>query len=71
MPAPPCAAHSTTRAAGVQARDPIPQFRSWALAEGLLSEAQVKEIDASVTEEVEDAVKFADESPKPVRNLLC
>jgi len=26
----------------------------------------VKEIDQSVTEEVEDAVKFADESPKPV-----
>jgi len=37
------------------------------LAEGLLTEAQVKEIDQSVTEEVEDAVKFADESPKPVR----
>ena len=29
----------------------------------------MKEIDQSVTEEVEDAVKFADESPKPVR--LC
>ena len=55
---------------GVQARDPIPQFRSWALAEGLLTEAQVKEIDQSVTEEVEDAVKFADESPKPVRHFL-
>lgn len=51
----------------MQARDPIPQFRKWALAEGLLTEAQVKEIDQSVTEEVEDSVKFADESPKPVR----
>lgn len=39
------------------------------LEEGLLSEAQIKDIDASVTEVVEEAVKFADESPKPVRRL--
>ena len=49
-----------------QARDPIPTFRKWALEQGLLSEGKVKEIEAAVTAEVEDSVKFADESPKPV-----
>ncbi len=28
---------------------------------------QIKELEESVRDEVEDAVKFADESPKPVR----
>ena len=50
-----------------QARDPIPQFRKYALDSGLMSEADVKELEKSVIDEVEDAVKFADESPKPVR----
>ena len=49
-----------------QARDPIPTFRKWALEQGLLSDGKVKEIEAAVTAEVEDSVKFADESPKPV-----
>ena len=31
-----------------------------------MSEADVKELEKSVIDEVEDAVKFADESPKPV-----
>lgn len=53
-----------------QARDPIPQFRKWALESGLLTEEQVQEINQSVTEVVEEAVKFADESPKPVRRLV-
>lgn len=30
---------------------------------------QLKELEESVRDEVEDAVKFADESPKPVRPL--
>ena len=29
--------------------------------------AQIRELEESVRDEVEDAVKFADESPKPVR----
>ncbi len=34
-----------------------------------MSEADVKELEKSVIDEVEDAVKFADESPKPVSIL--
>lgn len=49
----------------VQKRDPIPTFRTWALEQGLLSDGKVKDIEAAVNAEVEDAVKFADESPKP------
>jgi hypothetical protein len=32
-----------------------------------LPRRQIKELEESVRDEVEDAVKFADESPKPVR----
>ncbi|KAL3134892.1 hypothetical protein ABBQ32_007858 [Trebouxia sp. C0010 RCD-2024] len=53
-----------------QARDPIPAFRKFALEEGLMSDADVKEIEKQVTAEVEEAVKFADESPKPERGQL-
>jgi TPP-dependent pyruvate/acetoin dehydrogenase alpha subunit len=57
---------STVPVVYAQARDPIPTFRKWALEQGLLSDGKVKEIEAAVTAEVEDSVKFADESPKPV-----
>ena len=51
----------------LQARDPIPQFRDFVLKQSILSEAQIKDIDKEVEAVVDDAVKFADESPKPVR----
>ena len=57
----------TSRTASLQARDPIPQLRKHILEEGLVTEAQLKEVEAAVVAEVDDAVKFADESPKPVR----
>ena len=50
----------------MQARDPIPAFRKFALEEGLMSDADVKDIEKQIVAEVEEAVKFADESPKPV-----
>ena len=50
----------------LQARDPIPQFREFVLKQSILSEAQIKDIDEEVEAIVSDAVKFADESPKPV-----
>lgn len=53
-----------------QARDPIPQFRKYALESGLMSQADVQELEKSVIDEVEDAVKFADESPKPEKGQL-
>ena len=36
----------------------------------LLCRTQIRELEESVRDEVEDAVKFADESPKPVRPAL-
>ena len=50
----------------MQARDPIPAFRKFALEEGLMSDTDVKDIEKQIVAEVEEAVKFADESPKPV-----
>ena len=53
-----------------QARDPIPQFKKWVLEEKILSEQQISDIEKDVEAVVEDAVQFAEESPKPVRLLL-
>ena len=49
-----------------QARDPIPQFKKYALEAGLIQESELKDIEKKVLAEVDEAVKFADESPKPV-----
>ena len=54
----------------LQARDPIPQFRNFVLKQSILSEAQIKDIDNEVEALVDEAVKFADESPKPVSYLF-
>ena len=51
----------------LQARDPIPQFKKWVLEEKILSEQQLSDIEKDVEAVVEDAVQFAEESPKPVR----
>jgi pyruvate dehydrogenase E1 component alpha subunit len=48
-----------------QERDPIKNLRRRMLGERNLAEARLGEIDAAVTREIEDAVKFADESPEP------
>lgn len=50
----------------MQARDPIPQFKKWVLEEKILSEQQIADIEKDVEAVVEDAVQFAEESPKPV-----
>ena len=55
----------------LQARDPIPQFRDFVLKQSILSQAQIKDIDNEVEAIVDDAVKFADESPKPVSTDSC
>ena len=55
----------------MQARDPIPQFKKWVLDEKILSEQQISDIDKDVEAVVEEAVQFADESPKPVRHLTA
>ena len=48
-----------------QKRDPIPRFRDWLLSEGLASEEEFDQVDASVEEEVVTAAQFAETSPFP------
>ncbi len=48
-----------------QERDPIKNLHRRLLAEKRASEARLDEIDREVAEAIEDAVKFADESPEP------
>lgn len=48
-----------------QERDPIKLFSSSMLEEKILDSKTLEEIDRSVREEVEDALRFAEESPLP------
>jgi pyruvate dehydrogenase E1 component alpha subunit len=46
-------------------RDPIEQVKSTILENKILSEKEIAEIDARVKKQVDDSVKFAEESPWP------
>ncbi len=46
-------------------KDPIPRFRTYLVNERVLGEAEADEIDSQIVKEVDDAVKFALESPFP------
>ena len=46
-------------------KDPIPQFKKRLLEEGFLTEKEANQIEEDVIRAVEDAVKFAIESPYP------
>jgi pyruvate dehydrogenase E1 component alpha subunit len=48
-----------------QERDPIKNLRRRVLGERHVAEARLGEIEAAVAREIEEAVKFADESPEP------
>jgi pyruvate dehydrogenase E1 component alpha subunit len=48
-----------------QERDPLKLFTASLQEKGLLDDAGLKEIESRVRDEVERAVKFADESPEP------
>jgi len=48
-----------------QERDPIKLFSASLLEEKILDNKKIEEIEKSVREEVEDALRFADESPLP------
>ena len=48
-----------------QERDPIKLFSASLKEEGVLSDSEFQEIEAQVKEQVEKAVKFAEESPLP------
>src|SRR5207237_10723319 len=46
-------------------RDPIPMFRRWLLTEGEFREDELAEIEAGGLTELEQAFRFADNSPYP------
>lgn len=46
-------------------KDPIDRFRTQLLEQKILTESDVKEIDATTKQELDEAVKFAIESPEP------
>jgi pyruvate dehydrogenase E1 component alpha subunit len=48
-----------------KAKDPIPRFEAKLMEMGVLTEAQAREINARILAEVEEAVRFAEESPWP------
>jgi pyruvate dehydrogenase E1 component subunit alpha len=48
-----------------QERDPIKRFRQLLIGERRLSEARLDAIDKEIDATIEDAVRFADESPEP------
>ncbi|WP_022981607.1 thiamine pyrophosphate-dependent dehydrogenase E1 component subunit alpha, partial [Ideonella sp. B508-1] len=50
--------------AAAMARDPVPLFRSW-LIEGGVAEGELADIESTIDREIEEAVKFALESPVP------
>ena len=46
-------------------KDPIPRFRKYLIENKVLSEEGTNKIDQEINEEIDKAVKFADESPLP------
>jgi pyruvate dehydrogenase E1 component alpha subunit len=53
-----------------QERDPIKRFRSKIITERRVSEARLEEIETEIGAVIDDAVKFADESPEPALDTL-
>jgi pyruvate dehydrogenase E1 component alpha subunit len=51
-------------------RDPITKLRAELIESGQASEDELNAIDAEVDRQVEDAVRFADESPEPAMEEL-
>ena len=51
--------------AGYRARDPIESFKRQVLARGLVSQAELAEIDTQAARVIEEAIRFSDESPYP------
>ncbi len=45
--------------------DPIERFKAFSLAEGLISEGELEQIDKEVTEAINEVVEFAKNSPEP------
>jgi pyruvate dehydrogenase E1 component alpha subunit len=50
--------------------DPIPKFKEKVIKRKLLTETELADIEAKVAAEIEEAVKFASDSPLPEPNEL-
>ncbi len=51
-------------------RDPIPAFRRFIVEHGAIGDAEAQRIDDEVKAAVEEAVRFAEQSPEPPADLL-
>jgi pyruvate dehydrogenase E1 component alpha subunit len=51
--------------AEAMAADPVPQFRSWIVRQGIASEDRLSVIEAEIAAEVDDAFEYAHASPPP------
>ena len=51
-------------------RDPIETFARYLIETGIFEPEELKEIKENVDTEVQDAVRFADESPNPNLDML-
>jgi acetoin:2,6-dichlorophenolindophenol oxidoreductase subunit alpha len=56
--------------AAAMAADPVPRYRAWLVANGHATDEELSELEARVVAEVEDAVRFALESPPPDESEL-
>ena len=52
------------------ALDPIPRFEKYLLESGFAEQAEIDQIKAEAADEIEEAVKFAEESPEPEYDTL-
>ena len=50
--------------------DPVTNFKEWLLANNFASQEDIETMDQAVEREVEEAVRFADESPAPAPEAL-
>ena len=56
--------------AAAMAADPVPAFRARLIAEGIATEEELAVIEAAIEADIDDAVKFAIESPWPDKDDL-
>jgi acetoin:2,6-dichlorophenolindophenol oxidoreductase subunit alpha len=50
---------------GWMAKDPVPAYRRWLIADGTASETELKAMEDSIAADIEEALKFAMGSPYP------
>jgi pyruvate dehydrogenase E1 component alpha subunit len=66
----PVAYRETSEVEEWRVNDPIERFKSFSLAEGLMSEDELAQIDREVIETIEEVVEFAKNSPEPELDSL-